>query len=1074
MSTFLSQSLDSQKKVRISALFFAALPSVVNRGLRFPDFVLREMNGSSRLQTEPVVNLLFRSLIMLKRVTSLWLCLLSFSPVFGLPATAAGEANENFYPSQSTPQIATLVINEYLADPPDTIAGDANGDGTRNASQDEFVELVNYGLVPLNIGGFTISDATQQRFSFPAGKIIPAGESAVVFGGGRPTGSFGNAMVNGLVFTASGLSLDNGGDTIMIKDNSGMSVDSRSYPSADGSANQSITRSPDISGGFVRHSQATGSNGALFSPGTRINGMSFSDGPRITQISPDQVLQSNSPFDLNVSGINFDPSALVLIDFIAVPTDFSSSTNLKAAISASIASTAGHHRVEVVNPDGNLSNALTLTIIPPPPVLHELSPMFVELGSGPFTVVLQGENFTPASRVLVEGTTITTFFNNARELLATVPLSFTNTLGTYRVRVRNGDGQLSGELAFQVVPKSPRLNGLKPSQTVAGSPAFTLAIAGANFNTSSTVLFNQTPLATKFISSASLTAEVPASLITNIGLKAVAVQSDDGVISNEIAFRVFAITPLLGAVTPDAAIEGSGEQMLELVGERFKKGAIVRALKNSQLTPPLDAAFVSSERIEAKLPASLLQTPGSLFIRVENPDFGFSNEFVFKVFIKDPLVINEYLADPPDQIAGDANGDGSRSTAQDEFVEIVNRTSQAIDISGYKLFDADTVRHLFAPSTIIPPFEAVVVFGGGRPQGKFGNTFENLLVFTASSGGLSLNNGGDTIKLEDATGRTVQEIKFGPSEGNASESINRDPDGDGALFTTHQRVTGTDKKFSPGAKARGEPFTLRPAINALSPASIHARSATFSLMISGTNFQPGAVVSLAQAELATVYQSETELEARVGAELLMEGGLFEVRVQNPRGETSGNAKFFIFDEPPGLAAINPKKTGTGAENLEITIQGERFQRGAVVTIANEKVATKFIQAAGQTASLVAIAPEKFFTAAANLELRVINEDANVSNAMTLTVENGPLITRISRTKIKAGRGAVDLSFSGVAFDSAIVLFVDDKPVPTTFVNETSFTARIPAEMTNVVGQLTIQARHTDGGRSNKIKIKVVE
>ncbi len=1013
---------------------------------------------------------------MLKRTSSLWVCFLSFAPVFCLLATATGDANETLFTLQSTPQVATLAINEYLADPPDTIAGDANGDGTRSASQDEFVELVNYGLLPLNIGGFTISDEDASRFTFPSGTIVPAGDAAVVFGGGTPTGSFGNGTVNGLVFRVGGggLSLANSADSIIIKDNLGTEIARRDYPSADGSANQSITRSPDISGGFVRHSLATGSNGTLFSPGTRINGTAFSDGPRLMQISPDQVLQSNSPFDLEVIGINFDPGALVLIDFNPVPTNFIGNTNLTATISASIASTAGNHRVEVINSDGNHSNALTLTIIAPPPVLQGLRPMFVELGSGPFTLVLQGEHFTPLSKVLIEGTTVTTFFNNARELIATVPLSVTNTLGSRRVRVRNGDGQLSNESAFEVVPKSPRLNSLNPSQAIAGSPAFILTLAGANFSTSSNVLFNQTPLATKFISSASLIAEVPASLITDIGLKPVTVQSNEGGISNEIAFRVFAIAPLLSTVAPDSTIEGSGEQMLVLVGERFKKGAIVRALRNSQLTPPLDATFISSERIEAKLPASLLQTPDNLLIRVENPDFGFSNEFVFKVFIKDPLVINEYLADPPDGNAGDANGDGTRSTSQDEFVEIVNRTSQAIDISGYKLFDADAMRHVFAPLTIVPPFEAVVVFGGGRPQGKFGNAFENRLVFTASSGGLSFNNGGDTIKLEDATGRTIQEIKFGTSEGNASESINRDPDGDGALFTTHQRVTGTDKKFSPGAKATGEPFTIKPAINALSPASIHARSATFSLIISGTNFQPGAVVSFGQTMLATVYQSETELEARVGAELLMEGGVFEIRVKNPRGETSGNVKFLIFDDPPGIASINPKKTGTGAENLEITIQGERFQRGAVVTIANEKVATKFIQAADSTSSLLAIAPEKFFTAAANLELRVINEDANVSNAMTLTVENGPLVTRISRTKFKAGRGAVEINFSGVAFNSSIVLFVDDKSVPTTFVNETSFTARIPAEMTNVAGQLTIQARHTDGGRSNKIKIKVVE
>jgi hypothetical protein len=41
--------------------------------------------------------------------------------------------------------------------------------------------------------------------------------------------------------------------------------------------NQSITRSPDITGGepLIKHSQAEGSAGALFSPGTRLDGTLF-------------------------------------------------------------------------------------------------------------------------------------------------------------------------------------------------------------------------------------------------------------------------------------------------------------------------------------------------------------------------------------------------------------------------------------------------------------------------------------------------------------------------------------------------------------------------------------------------------------------------------------------------------------------------------------------------------------------------------------------------------------------------------------------------------------------------------
>ena len=48
-------------------------------------------------------------------------------------------------------------------------------------------------------------------------------------------------------------------------------------------------------------------------------------------------------------------------------------------------------------------------------------------------------------------------------------------------------------------------------------------------------------------------------------------------------------------------------------------------------------------------------------------------------------VINEFLADPASGSAGDANGDGTRSFSEDEFVEIVNDTGSDVDISGLTL-----------------------------------------------------------------------------------------------------------------------------------------------------------------------------------------------------------------------------------------------------------------------------------------------------------------------------------------------------------------------------------------------------
>ena len=124
-------------------------------------------------------------------------------------------------------QSPVIIINEYLADPPDGPSGDANGDGSRDSAEDEFVEIVNTGTEPLDVGGFTISDAAQVRFTIPPGKIIPSGEAAVIFGGGAPVGEFGNAGANGLVFSAggAGLSLNNGGDSIIIRDSFGVEMD---------------------------------------------------------------------------------------------------------------------------------------------------------------------------------------------------------------------------------------------------------------------------------------------------------------------------------------------------------------------------------------------------------------------------------------------------------------------------------------------------------------------------------------------------------------------------------------------------------------------------------------------------------------------------------------------------------------------------------------------------------------------------------------------------------------------------------------------------------------------------------
>ena len=178
-----------------------------------------------------------------------------------------------------------IVINELLADPPDGLNGDANRDGVRDTSADEFVELVNSTAQDIDLGGYQLQSrsltATNDtlRHRFPQGTTLFAGTAIVVFGGGSPNASnpvFGGSQI--VKASSGGLSLVNGGGVVTLRNPAGEIVTSVAYGSAfglRGDQNQSLTRSPDINGALTLHSTAPGSNKTLFSPGTRLDGSAF-------------------------------------------------------------------------------------------------------------------------------------------------------------------------------------------------------------------------------------------------------------------------------------------------------------------------------------------------------------------------------------------------------------------------------------------------------------------------------------------------------------------------------------------------------------------------------------------------------------------------------------------------------------------------------------------------------------------------------------------------------------------------------------------------------------------------------
>ena len=166
-----------------------------------------------------------------------------------------------FFMAGSVPADAQ-VINEILADPWHLPGGDANGDNggaEGHFIEDEFVEIYNNSGADLDMSGWEIQDNGNSVHVLPPGTVVADQCAIVVFGGGTPTGAFGGAVVQ--TSSTGNLSLSNSGATISLVDAGAVEVVSHTYDGDDPDTGQntSITRDPDITGGFVQHITATDS-----------------------------------------------------------------------------------------------------------------------------------------------------------------------------------------------------------------------------------------------------------------------------------------------------------------------------------------------------------------------------------------------------------------------------------------------------------------------------------------------------------------------------------------------------------------------------------------------------------------------------------------------------------------------------------------------------------------------------------------------------------------------------------------------------------------------------------------------
>ena len=131
------------------------------------------------------------------------------------------------------------------------------------------------------------------------------------------------------------------------------------------------------------------------------------------------------------------------------------------------------------------------------------------------------------------------------------------------------------------------------------------------------------------------------------------------------------------------------------------------------------------------------------------------------------LKLNEFLAGP----ARDWDGNGTLSTRDDEWVEVVNTGATPLDLTGYLITDGDNLPRMGLGGTL-DPGARWLVFGSQSVEWERAN---GQPVF-----GLSLGNTGDQVKLWQVVGPDtvlVDSYTYLSHEAAADRAVGRATDG---------------------------------------------------------------------------------------------------------------------------------------------------------------------------------------------------------------------------------------------------------------------------------------------------------
>jgi hypothetical protein len=343
----------------------------------------------------------------------------------------------------------------------------------------------------------------------------------------------------------------------------------------------------------------------------------------ITSVTPSTLFVGGAGATLSLVGTGFVAASSVSFNGAAIPTTFTSATELAATVPASALGNSGNFPVAVTNPPpgGGVSAPITVAVVYPAVTAASVAPSSAPLGAPPATLTVTGTGFLAnVTQIDLDGAPLLTTVTDATHAQATLTTAQMSTPHVFQVTVVNpapGGGTSSPALTFAVDDPAPAATTVSPSTLLVGAPPSVVTVTGTGFVTASTVLLGTTVLPTTYVNATTLTAVVPSSNLVSAGTLSLYVSNPapgGGTSSPALALNVNDPAPVATSVAPSFALVGSAATPVTVTGGGFISTSTINLGGTA-----LPTTYLSPASLSAVIPASDLASAAMLSLTVTTP-----------------------------------------------------------------------------------------------------------------------------------------------------------------------------------------------------------------------------------------------------------------------------------------------------------------------------------------------------------------------------------------------------------------------------------------------------------------------